>query len=491
VTPPGGKRRAGGRGRLAALVLLPAAIAGGAVLGTRGGSHPPVTALQPAALAAEAAPAASTSSVWYCPAGPGEAAGTTHVLLANAAGKAVRVGIVVVDARGARHRVSLRLGPHSQSDIVPGQLVHGAWLASRVDVAGGAVSATELVDGRSGRAVAPCASEVSPRWYFAAGSTLGGSTLSATLFNPTPNLAVVDLSFVTAFGFTAPAPFQGLVVAPGTLRTLTVGAYVQNQGTIATVVDARSGAVVAGELQLFGPGGKAGVALSLGAPTTSARWELPSVEDANGGASALTVFNPTSSAEHVALDVRFPTGPVAPFSQTLGPRSVWTLATSQQLRVASQVPYTVDVRATGPGVVVGRTGAGGRGSPAPWWASDVTVSALETTAADRWLVTALPAVPQPATTAVLSGRVTGTLRQPAALVVENPARRGIPVEVEWWTRSGRRHLRRFLVPAYGRTTLTAPDGPAVVQSNGPVAVMGDASPSGTAGVVGIPAVPLR
>jgi acyl-coenzyme A thioesterase PaaI-like protein len=490
VTPARAERRSGGRGRLAALVLLPAAIAGGAVLGTRGGSHPPTTALQPAALAAEAAPAASASSVWYCPGGPGEAAGTTHVLLANAAGKAVRVGLVVVDARGASHRVSLRLGAHEQSDVVPGQLVHGAWLASRVDVAGGAVSATELVEGRSGRAVTPCASEVSARWYFAAGSTLGGSTLSATLFNPTPNLAVVDLSFVTASGFTAPAPFQGLVVAPWTLRTLTIGAYVQNQRTIATVVDARSGAVVADELQLFGPGGKAGVALSLGAPTTSARWELPSVEDANGGESALTVFNPTSSAEHVALELRLPSGPVAPFTQTLGPRSVWTLATSQQLRIATQVPYTVDVRATGAGVVVGRTGAGGPGT-APWWASDVTVSALETTAAHRWLVTALPAVLQPATTAALSGRLTGTAREPAALVVENPTRRGIPVEVVWWTGRGMRHLRRLIVPAYGRTTLAAPDGPAVVQSGGPVAVMGDASPPGTAGVVGIPAVPLR
>lgn len=489
MTRTRGERRDDGRGRLAALLLLPAAIAGGAVLGTLGGTHPPRTALQPAALAAEAAPAASASSVWYCPGGPGEAAGTTHVLLANAAGKAVRVDLAVVDARGARHRVSLRLGAHAQTDVVPGQLVHGAWLASRVDVAGGAVIATELVDGRNGRAVTPCASEVSPRWYFAAGSTLGGSTLSATLFNPTPNLAVVDLSFVTASGFTAPARFQGLVVAPGKLRTLTVGAYVQNQASIATVVDARSGAVVADELQLYGPGGKAGVSLSLGAPTTSPRWELPSVEDADGGASALTVFNPNSSAEHVALDLRFPTGPVAPFTQTLGPRSVWTLATSQQLRIASQVPYTVVVRATGPGVVVGRSGSGGPGTAAPWWASDVTVSALETTAAHRWLVTALPAAPQPATTA--PGQLSGTPRQPAALVVENPTRRGMPVTVVWWTGRGRRHLRRLLVPAYGRATLTAPDRPAVVQSNGPVAVMGDASPSGTAGVVGIPAVPLR
>ena len=469
-----GPRR--GRGRLLALALVAAALCGGGVLGDVAARQPPRVVLQPSALAAEAAPAGSASSTWYCPAGPGEDAGTTHVVLANAAAQRVRIGVVVVSARGERRRVALRLGPHAESALTPGRLVHGAWLASGIEVAGGAVSATEVVDGRKGRSLASCASEVSPRWYFASGSTASGSTLSVTLFNPTPNLAVVDLAFVTGTGDTVPAPFQGLVVEPWALRTLTVGRYVQNQRSVATVVAARAVAVVAGELELYGPGGTAGLSLSLGAPAASRRWNLPSVEDLAGGMSDLAVFNPSSRRERVVATVRLATGPVEPFTETLGPQSVWTLVTSDQLRIAAQEPYTVEVRSTGPGTVVARTGAGGPRSPAPWWAAAAAVDALQSSAARRWLVPALP----------------GAVQQSAGvLAVENPAARPVAAEVVWWTRSGTRRLRRLQVPAHGRATLNAPSRAAVVRADAPLAVIADASPPGTAGVVGIPAVPLR
>ncbi|HVC14253.1 MAG TPA: DUF5719 family protein [Acidimicrobiales bacterium] len=478
------------RGRLAALVLVAAAFGGGGVLGAVSARPAPRTTLQPAALAAEAAPLASTSSSWYCPAGPAGDAGTTHLLVANAAGHPVRAVVQVVDARGTRRDQHLRVGPHAQTDVVPGRLVHGPWVASRVEVSGGAVSATELVDGRRGRALAPCASEVSAHWYFASGSTRGGSTLSATLFNPTPNLAVVDLSFVTGSGLTTPAPFQGLVVRPWTLRTLTVGAYVQNQSSVATVVDARAGAVVAGELELFGPGGTAGVALALGSPATSARWHLPSAENATGGASELSVFNPTRRGERVVVAMRLPAGPVEPFSQMLGPKSVWTLTTSDELRVAVQEPYTVEVQASGPGVVVAQTGAGAPAGPVPWWSADVAVSGPQESASHRWLVAAIPPVTAQATTAdVASGARVAHAR--SSLVIENPAHHAVAVRVTWWSRSGAGHLRRVRVPAAGRTTLAAPAGPAVVAADGPLAVMGDASPTGSAGVFGVPAIPLR
>lgn len=495
MTRRDGRDGSGGSLRLAALVLVAGAIAGGGVLGTVPAHQGPQTALQPAALASEAAPTGSTSSSWYCPGGPAELAGTTHLLLANAAGRAVRVGLEVVDTQGTRRSESLRLAPHAESDVVPGRLVHGAWVASRVQVQGGAVSATELVDGRRGRSVATCASEVSSNWYFAAGSTAGGSTLSVTLFNPTPNLAVVDLSFVTASGFTAPAPFQGLVVKPGALRSLTVGAYVQNQGAVATVVDARSGAVVADVLQLYGPGGTAGVALALGAPTTSRRWDLPSVENSSQGASDLAVFNPSARAERVVVGVQLPTGPVEPFTQTLGPRSVWTLATSEQLRLATQEPYTVRVVASAPGVVVSRIGAGAPHGPDPWWAGDVSVSGLETATAHEWVVPAVAPAPPPVESTGASSAAppmqSGMQADLSTLVVENPTRRAAAVDISWWSRSGRMHVRRITVAARGRTAVTAPGAPALLESSSPVAVMGDASPAGTAGVLGVPAVPLR
>jgi len=484
-------RRADGSKRLAALGALAASLAGGAVLATVPAPPAPRSSLQPAALASEAAPASSVSSSWYCPGGPAELAGTTHVLLANAARSPARVALEMVDARGVRRQDLVRLAPHAESDVVPGRLLHGAWVATTVDVAGGAVSATELVVGRRSSTLAPCSSEVSSRWYFASGSTLGGSTLTVNLFNPTPDLAVVDLGFVTSSGFSAPAPFQGLVVEPGRLRTFTVGAFVQNQAAVATVVDARSGAIVAGELELYGPGGAAGASLTLGAPATSRRWDLPSVEDASQGSSDLAVLNPSGHRVRVVVGVRLPTGPVRPFTDTLGPRSEWNLATSAQLRVPSQEPYTLEVRATSPGVVVARLEAGAPAGPDPWWAEDVSVSALETTSARAWLVPGLPSAPGPTMAAeapAASGRAPGAVGP--VLVVANPTRAAVAVRVLWWSPRGRRRRLAVQVPAGGRVTLRAPRAPAVVQASGPIAVMGDASPAGTAGVVGIPAVPL-
>ncbi len=489
-------RRRGGRGRLAALVVLAAAIAGGGLLGAVSARKSPQTALQPASLASEAAPAGSASSSWYCPGAPGPAAhaGATEILLANAAARSVQVGVTVVDTGGSRRRRTLELGPHAETVVVPAQLVDGAWLAARVEVAGGAVSASELVDGRVGRTVTACASEVAPRWYFASGSTREGSALSISLFNPTPNLAVVDLSFVTSSGPSAPAPFQGLVIAPWTLRVLTVGEYVQDQASVATVVAARSGAVVADELQLFGPAGAAGVGLALGAPVTATRWELPGAEDVAGGASALAVFNPSAQSEHVVVDVRLPGGPVQPFTQELTSQSVWMLPTSQELRIATQQRYTMEVRASGPGVVVARVAAGARHGPASWWSEDVAVTGSQASATRSWVVPSVPAVPVTAKTATAATAITGTSTAPRAtastLVFENLSRRVVRVEVYSWA-GGPRHIEVVQAPSLGVATAAAPGGLALVHADGAIAVMGDASPAGTIGVVGIPAVPLR
>ena len=484
-----------GTRRIAAVALLAGATAGGAVLGTVAARRAPATALQPSTLAAEAAPAASTSSSWYCPGSPERAGATTQLLLANAARRAVWVHVEVVDAGGTQGQGTVRLEPHSETEVSPGHLVHGVWLASRIEVAGGAVSATELVDGRTGRAVAPCASGVSTRWYFAAGSTRGGSTLDVTVSNPTHDLAVVDLSFVTASGSVAPAPFQGLVIEPGALRVLTVGAYVQNEGAVATVVVARSGGVVAGELQSYGSGGDEGVALALGAPAASPRWVLPNVEDASGGTSELTVFNPSNQQERAVVEVRLPAGPVQPFTQELGPQSVWTLATSEELRIATQEPYTVEVRATGRGVVVARSASGARLGPAPWWANDIAATWLETSAAHQWMVASVPGLAQPVGSALAAQVRTTAPSTRSRIVVENPARRTVRVEVTWWsgssTTSHTPHVRELRLPAMARTTLAMPAGLAVVRADRPIAVMGDASPAGAVGVVGIPAVPLR
>lgn len=472
----GAGRPTGGRGRIAALALAAAVLAGGAAAAQRAGHPAPATHLQPATLAAEAAPAGAASSSWYCSAAPEAASsgGETTVTVANAGRSVVRGTLVVVGARGVERTSAFSVGAGGQEELRPASVLSGRWLAASVDVTGGAVSAEEVLHGRSGWSVAPCASEVSAHWYFATGATDHGSTMHVSLYNPTQTLAVADLSFVTSSGVTAPMPFQGLVIAPRTLRTVTVGTYVQHQGTVATLVSARSGALVAGLLELYGNAGAAGVSLTLGSPGVSRLWAAPRLENATGGSSQLTVFNPSDRSERVVVSARLPSGPVAPFSEVLGPRSLWTLTTSSQLRIATSVEYALEVRTGGPGVVVGRTGAGAPGSTASGWAAAVMVASAGMETTHRWLV------PMPAGGVGPTGH--------GVLGIVNPGRHAVRVRVTSLLGAGR--STRVVELAPNRfDTLALGDAPVLVSADGPLAVTGDASPAGGAGAVEVPAVP--
>lgn len=472
---------AGARARFPAVAMVAVLVAAGAVVGHLASPLPPKVRLQPTALAAEASPVGSESSSWYCPGAPGptDPAVQTRLELVNAGARKVRAVIVVVDAEG-RSAVSRVVVPaHAQIDETPGLLVAGTWLATRVDVAGGGVTASELVDSGGNQSVAPCASEGSALWYFASGSTARGSSLRVALLNPSPDLAVVDLSFVTPSGVTSPQPFQGLVVDPGTVSAITVGRYVQNKSAVATVVSARSGTVVAGELQLYGPAGAAGVAIRLGSPAPSSVWDLPHSVDLVGGSSQLVMFNPSSKAELVRVDVRLASGPVAPFIQVVDPDSVWDLQTGNELRIPQGVGYAVRVHASGSGVVVARVGSGTPVGPAPQWGDGIVVPGVATSTALRWVV---PAV----------GQAAGTRRGPLVVAVDDPGRRAVRVTLTWFSPSGARRVRHIRVGAGSFSQLEAVGGPLMVSADGPVAVEGQAPPPGgdAAGGtgVGVPAV---
>ncbi len=471
---------AGGRARIPAVAMVAVLLAAGVLVAHVASPRPPRIRLQPIALASEASPVGSQSSSWYCPGAPGPGGPTVgmHLDLVNAGARDVRATIVVVDARG-RSAVSRVVVPaHAQIGETPGRLVSGAWVAARVNVAGGGVTASELVDAGGRQSVAPCASERSATWYFASGSTAQGSSLRVALFNPSTDLAVVDLSFVTTSGITSPQPFQGLVIDPGAVSAVTVGRYVQHRSAVATVVSARSGTVVAGELQLYGPGGAAGVAIRLGSPAPSPVWDVPCAEDAVGGTSELAVFNPSSQTEQVKVDVRLASGPVAPFTQVVGPHSVWNLETGDALRIPAGVVYAMRVRTTGPGVVVARIGAGTPGSQTSQWADAIVVPSVATSTSLRWVV---PAVRQPP----------GAQRAPLSVAVDNPGRRAVRVTLSWFSAPGVRRVRHVRVAGGSFSQLDGGPGPLVVAADAPVAVVGQSPLPGAGGAgvgLGVPAV---
>lgn len=465
--------RAKGRGRLRALVALGVLVGAGAWLGTLGARPAPSTHVPSAALAADAAPAGSQSESWYCPSVPSASVPgvSSRLVLVGSGGRPVHATLTAVGAggRARRARASVTVPGAGEVSIRAPHVGASAWEADRVDVTGGAVVASALVTGPRGRGIAPCASETSPVWYFASGSTSGGSALHVSLFNPTPDLAVVDLTFVSTSGVTSPMPFQGIVVAPMAVVTKTVGTYVQNKGTVATVVRARSGSVVAGELQLFGRQGTSGVGLTLGTPVPSPTWVLPRTVDALHGTSSVVVFNPTPDAERVRVDVRIAGGPVAPFSAVVGPDALWQLATSDELRIPQGSPYAATIHASG-GVVVARIGSGAPSTPTSQWAQAVAVPLATSGEPVDWI---LPAAASPSGSEVVG--------------IDNPAAR--PALVRVVELHGRTRRAQTTTVEAGSFTSVAVHGPALISADAPVVLAGDASATGAAGVVEVPAVP--
>lgn len=478
-TPQG---EAGRRRRLAVIgSVLVLAVAGG-LAGGLAGRKGPATALQSPSVAAQAAPVGSQSSSWFCAGSPGPS-GTlsqSRVLLVNAGVQAVGARVDVVDTKGKNKSEEVQIPADGQLAVAPGSLLDGSWLATRVDVDGGGVSATELVDGSAGWASAPCASETAPKWYFAGGATATGNTLRMSVFNPTANLAVVDLSFVTASGLTQPQPFQGLVLEPGAFRSVTVGQYVQDQKQVAATVTARSGTVVATELQSVHSGGISGIALRLGSPVLSDAWYLPRAQDTSGGTSEVTVYNPSAKTETVSVRARPSSGKVAPFVDKLGPGSVWTLDTAEEVRIPDAVDYSTTVRVTGgPGVVVDRSAAVAGGTASPGWGDDAFVPSAATQAT-RWV---LPAVAGP-------GSSVSTATAPApALVLQNPGRRPVAALVSSLTSSGVHRLARVRVAGDAFVTLAAGSDPLLVTAAGPLAVVGDVSAATAPATALVPAIP--
>lgn len=510
------------KGRLIAIALVAGGLAAGvAVAGASGGSEPRVT-LQPAALAAQAAPLGSQSSSWFCPGGTGGTGGTarpegtgstgtttagssTTILLANGGPHLVTGVMHAVDAKGVTGEKHFAIPAGGQIQELLGTVVGGPWLAARLDVKGGGVVASERVAGQWGSSVSTCSSETSPRWYFAQGTTVKGASLDVSVFNPTANLAVVDLTFLTASGIVSPAPDQGLVIGPGKLMTVTVGKYVQDKSEIATIVTARSGAVTAAELQRYSVGGVVGTSLVLGTPAAVDVWELPQLTDAPGGASDLEVLNPSASTPaHVQVAVRLATGPVAPFDAVVAPSSVWTLETSKQLRIPVGTDYSVQVRATGvPGVVVGRLGEGPAQSPAPQWGSQAAIAAPFTASSTHWIVPAIATVPAPATTTGTTAPGPGTSASASAtskdlvaasdgvVLFQNPGRATRRASLFVMTASGSREVGVVRVPAHGTATFGARGVPLLVEADGPLAIEAMGSSRGAAGVDDVVAVPQR
>jgi hypothetical protein len=469
------------------LVVVAAVIVGAAVgVAARGSSSPTPAPSTSAALVS--APDAE-SSAWYCTGQTTPSGGAPGFLvLSNATARAVVADVTIVTDTGAT--VSAGVTVPAQSALAPSLPVpsSGSWQAETVTIEGGGVAASQAVHGPAGWSVTPCQSSTSANWYFASGSTAGSNALYVSLLNPTSSPVVVDLGFMTPTGAVRPLNYQGVVIEPGATLAEDVASEVQNASQVSTVVTARTGRVIASELQVY-VGASAGLSLVQGSSRPEHRWAIPLAQETQGGGdSEIDVFNPGTSPETVTVHLRLASGPLAPLVDTVPPGETWALATSRQTRIPAGATYSAQVDATGgPGVVVNRTVVAPATAPAPQAGVAVAVDDLtSSTPANEWIV------PPP-----------GTEASPAVSNVGHDALAVLNVGDSSETfraysiGPGTRNLLASGTLAPGASAIVSGStltdtgfDPIVVRGSGPMAVSEDFTPSGGVGVVGMPGIAL-
>ena len=236
------------RWRVTALVVL--VVAGVAVaVGLQGTPGPVAAAPTPSALVG--APDAE-SSAWYCT-GQSIAGGVApgSLVLTNTTARAVTANVTAVTDSGATGHTAVAVPAYGVVAPSVPALASGSWESETVVTAGGGVAVSQSVSNALGWSQAPCQSTASSQWYFASGSTAASNQLYVSLLNPTSTPVVVDLSFVTPGGVVHPINYQGIVLAPGQVAAENVTGEVQQVSSFSTIVAARTGRMVASEIQEF------------------------------------------------------------------------------------------------------------------------------------------------------------------------------------------------------------------------------------------------
>lgn len=251
----------------------------------------------------------ASSSTWFCAAGTARGAegeAEQFVVVTNDGDAGLDATLTAYADDGEQATRTVPVAARSRAQVRVSDLVVADWAAVVVEAPAGRVGVDHVVSGPTGRSAGPCASSASSTWYLPAGTTVLGASHRLALFNPFAADAVVDIAFETETDRRTPPEYQGLVVPAGRVSVLDVSAVVTVREQLATQVVARSGLVVAEQLELVAADSElpTSSALTLGAPVSAGTWHLPAGPPLGGEVrSRVVVFNPAEEPAEVDVQV--------------------------------------------------------------------------------------------------------------------------------------------------------------------------------------------
>jgi len=352
--------------RLPMIVLLVVVLVGG-VFFDRSHRAPTTTVIRPDTLMPSAQPATSAGSTWYCAAGSatGDSNGFAEqtVSIANASDEEITGQLTAVPDKGDPVVSKVRIAAHSRQTVRISDLVRSLWASALVELSGGEVTVAQLFQGPSGRSTGACASSPSQDWFFPSGSTRNGARNLLALFNPFPGEATIDITFDTEDGSRTPQQFEGFVLPGGRVSVVDIGAVVTLREHVATTVHARSGRVVAQQIQTADgrEGNEQGLAVTLGATSAVANWFFPVATPAESAAhEVVSVLNPgevdATVEVQVQVDDSAQVGSVEPYRLSIPAGRSATVDLMSDARIPRSADRWLIVHSTaGTGVVAERS----------------------------------------------------------------------------------------------------------------------------------------
>ena len=251
--------------------------------------------------------AAAESTALYCT-GLGAGATSGRVVFTNLTASPRVLAVEVVSNTGARSARNVALAAHASASVSPLAWTTGTLFGVSAVVAGGGVVGAEVAANNT--AVAPCSAGGVADWYAAGFDTLVGSSAVISLFNPSATPAVVNVTTVTASGFSAPAPFQGLAVGPHAEVAVNLASQIVDTANVGVHVNVLRGAVTVVGVQT-----SAGtVSFNVGQDGLATSDAFPLVTTAANTRAQVRVANPNDVPASVTVSVSLSQYQIAPES---------------------------------------------------------------------------------------------------------------------------------------------------------------------------------
>ncbi len=333
-------------------VLLLSALVAGALAAGRAPSTPPRAA--DVKIAPNTAVLAQSSTVWFCPGLPAALAhASARVTFANIGDSTADVVVTDLADNGTTTHVTIRVAANSVLTKARDQL--GGAGALTVESFGGRVLVEEGIEGPQALDTAPCATESSAHWYFAAGATPRGVQQWLVIDNPYASDAKVDVTLRTSSGVHRPGALQSLDVARRSREVVAIHDISVRQDRVAVAIDAEVGSVVAAQTLVYTTAaGIPGVALSLGSPTAAADWTFAGGVAQPGSTAVLAIANvgPDAAPVDVQATAESSKQLLAAVNLTVAPDDVAWVQLGQCgaasgkacVNIAAGVRYSLDVR---------------------------------------------------------------------------------------------------------------------------------------------------